>query len=119
MTPVCEKRKALYKNNGENALLGAGISSLTQHLSCTPNLKRLWLNNVTMTPQMVNYLTVVIKETKITEKNRQETREKSKSMMTMKLCFQCFIQNLASIANSVVFTLSSDVFQQVCVTTSL
>ena len=74
MTPVCEKRKALYKNNGENALLGAGISSLTEPLSCTPNLKRLWLNNVKMAPQMVNDLTVAIKETKIN--NRKKTDKK-------------------------------------------
>ena len=78
----------LYQKNGENALLGAGIGSSIQPLSCTPNLKRLWLNNEKMTPQKVNDLTVAVKKTKINNrKNRQETREKSKSMMMMKFCF--------------------------------
>ena len=33
--------------------MGAGISSLIQHTSRAPNLKRLHLNNVKMTPQKV------------------------------------------------------------------
>ena len=47
------KNKELYKNNGENTLLGAGVDSLIQHLSCVPNIKRLWLDYVKMTPQKV------------------------------------------------------------------
>ena len=43
----------LYKNNGENTLLCAGVDSLIQHLSCAPNIKRLWLDYVKMTPQKV------------------------------------------------------------------
>ena len=42
MTPLqVEKKKELYKNNGENTLLGTGVDSLIQHLSCTSNIKRL------------------------------------------------------------------------------
>ena len=33
--------------------MGAGISSLIQHLNCAPHLKRLWLHNVNMSPQKV------------------------------------------------------------------
>ena len=67
----------LCQKNGENALLGAGISSSIQPLSCTPNLKRLWLNNEKMTPQKVNDLTVTVKKTKINNRKKQ-TRNKSK-----------------------------------------
>ena len=33
--------------------MDAGISSLIHHVKCAPNLKRLWLDNVKMTPQKV------------------------------------------------------------------
>ena len=36
-----------------NPLLGAGVNSLIQHLSCAPHLKRLELLEVKMTPQQV------------------------------------------------------------------
>ena len=49
MTPLQAEKKELYKNNGENTLLGAGVDSLIQHLSCAPNIKRLWLDYVKMT----------------------------------------------------------------------
>ena len=39
MTPLQAEKKELYKNNGENTLLGAGVDSLIQHLSCAPNIK--------------------------------------------------------------------------------
>ena len=53
MTPLQVEKKELYKNNGENTLLGAGVDSLIQHLSWAPNVKRLWLDYVKMTPQKV------------------------------------------------------------------
>ena len=53
MTPLQVEKKELYKNNGENTLLGAGVDSLIQHLSCASNIKRLWLDYVKMTPQKV------------------------------------------------------------------
>jgi len=41
-----------------------------------------------MTPQKVNDLTAAAKGTKINNrKTREETREKSKSMKTLKFCF--------------------------------
>ena len=49
MTPLQVEKKEIYKNNGENTLLGAGVDSLIQHLSCAPNIKRLWLDYVKMT----------------------------------------------------------------------
>ena len=53
MTPLQVEKKELYKNNGEITLLGAGVDSLIQHLSCASNIKRLWLDYVKMTPQKV------------------------------------------------------------------
>ena len=45
-----------------NPLLGAGVDSLIQHLSCAPHLKRLELWRVKMTPQQVKDLTSAIKQ---------------------------------------------------------
>ena len=52
----------------DNPLLGAGVSSLIQHLSCAPHLKTLWLRDVKMTPQQVKNLTSAVQQHgKITE----------------------------------------------------
>jgi len=56
-----------------------------------------------MTAQTVNALTVGIKETKINNKKKLTINKKK----VKKVWF--FMQNLASVANSVVSTLSSDV----------
>ena len=45
-----------------NPLLGAGVSSLIQHLSCAPHLKVLGLYNVKMTAQQVMDLTAPIQQ---------------------------------------------------------
>ncbi|XP_073255688.1 uncharacterized protein [Porites lutea] len=45
-----------------NPLLGAGVDSLIQHLSCAPHLKKLWLYDVKMTPQQVKDLTSAFKQ---------------------------------------------------------
>ena len=45
-----------------NPLLGAGVSSLIQHLSCAPHLKVLGLYNVKMTSQQVMDLTAPIQQ---------------------------------------------------------
>ena len=45
-----------------NPLLGAGVDSLIQHLSCAPHLKELWLGGVKMTPQQVMDLSSAIKQ---------------------------------------------------------
>ena len=49
-------------NMSENPLLGAGVDSLIQHLSCAPHLKTLWLWGVKMTPQQVMDLSSAIKQ---------------------------------------------------------
>ena len=46
----------------DNPLLGAGVDSLIQHLSCAPHLKDLWLRGVKMTPQQVMDLSSAIKQ---------------------------------------------------------
>ena len=45
-----------------NPLLGAGVDSLIQHLSCAPHLEKLWLYDVKMTPQQVMDLSSAIKQ---------------------------------------------------------
>ena len=45
-----------------NPLLGAGVDSLIQHLSCAPHLKELDLQRVKMTPQQVMDVTSAIKQ---------------------------------------------------------
>ena len=45
-----------------NPLLGAGVDSLIQHLSCAPHLKILELEGVKMTPQQVMDLSSAIKQ---------------------------------------------------------
>ena len=49
-------------NMSFNPLLGAGVDSLIQHLSCAPHLKELWLGGVKMTPQQVMDLSSAIKQ---------------------------------------------------------
>ena len=49
-------------NMSDNPLLGAGVDSLIQHLSCAPHLKTLWLHGVKMTPQQVMDLSSAIKQ---------------------------------------------------------
>ena len=45
-----------------NPLLGAGVDSLIQHLSCAPHLKTLDLDGVKMTPQQVKDLTSAVQK---------------------------------------------------------
>ena len=45
-----------------NPLLGAGVDSLIQHLSCAPHLETLGLSDVKMTPQQVMDLSSAIKQ---------------------------------------------------------
>ena len=47
-------------NMSDNPLLGAGVSSLIQHLSCAPHLEYLRLEEVKMTPQQVKDLTSAV-----------------------------------------------------------
>ena len=60
-------------------VMGAGRSSLIEHMSSTPNLNRLSVACLKMTPE--NDLTVAVKGTKKTN------RKMSKSTMMMKFCF--------------------------------
>ena len=52
--------RSLYMSS--NPLLGAGVDSLIQHLSCAPHLEKLWLYDVKMTPQQVMDLSSAIKQ---------------------------------------------------------
>ena len=45
--------------------LGEGVSDLTRHLSCAPNLEKLELKDVKMTKKQVNDLTEAVRQTKI------------------------------------------------------
>ena len=45
-----------------NPLLGAGVDSVNQHLSCAPHLKTLDLTEVKMTPQQVKNLTSAVQQ---------------------------------------------------------
>ena len=45
-----------------NPLLGAGVDSLIEHLSCAPHLERLDLTAVKMTPQQVKDLSSAVKQ---------------------------------------------------------
>ena len=45
-----------------NPLLGAGVDSVIQHLSCAPHLKTLDLREVKMTPQQVKNLTSTVQQ---------------------------------------------------------
>ena len=45
--------------------LGEGVSDLTRHLSCAPDLKHLFLEDVKMTKQQVNDLSEAVRQTKI------------------------------------------------------
>ena len=49
-------------NMSLNPLLGAGVDSLIQHLSCAPHLETLALSDVKMTPQQVMDLSSAIKQ---------------------------------------------------------
>ena len=49
-------------NMSSNPLLGAGVDSVIQHLSCAPHLETLYLTDVKMTPQQVMDLTSAIKQ---------------------------------------------------------
>ena len=49
-------------NMSSNPLLGAGVDSVIQHLSCAPHLETLYLIDVKMTPQQVMDLTSAIKQ---------------------------------------------------------
>jgi len=62
---------SLYQCSGLNDLslpynpLGDGVSVLTQHLSCTPNLYSLNLDGVKMTKKQVYHLNAVVRQSKI------------------------------------------------------
>ena len=45
-----------------NPLLGAGVDSVIQHLSCAPHLKTLDLTEVKMTPQQVKNVTSAVQQ---------------------------------------------------------
>ena len=45
--------------------LGEGVSDLTRHLSCVPDLERLYLDHVKMTKKQVSDLTQAVRQTKI------------------------------------------------------
>ena len=45
-----------------NPLMGAGVDSLIQHLSCAPHLEVLWLTDVKMTPQQVKDLASAVQQ---------------------------------------------------------
>ena len=47
--------------------LGEGVSDLTRHLSCAPDLETLYLDDVKMTKKQVHDLTEAVRQTKISE----------------------------------------------------
>ena len=49
-------------NMSSNPLLGAGVDSVIQHLSCAPHLKTLDLTEVKMTPQQVKNVTSAVQQ---------------------------------------------------------
>ena len=49
-------------NMSHNPLLGAGVDSLIEHLSCAPHLEELYLTRVKMTPQQVMNLTSAVQQ---------------------------------------------------------
>ena len=60
-------------------VIGARKSRVIKHMSCAPNLKRLWLALIKMTSEKMNDLTVAVKGTKkITEKKNKKKKKKVK-----------------------------------------
>ena len=51
-----------FLDMSSNPLLGAGVDSLIQHLSCAPHLDTLYLTGVKMTPQQVMDLTTAVQQ---------------------------------------------------------
>ena len=70
-SPAVEFIKNLFKkvlpnlkwlDMSDNPLLGAGVDSVIEHLSCAPHLRRLVLKGVNMTPQQVMDLTTAVQQ---------------------------------------------------------
>ena len=69
--PAAVIARSLHQANGLQRLnlswnpLGEGVSVLIQHLSRVPHLEWLWLSEVKMTKQQVNYLSAAVRQSNI------------------------------------------------------
>ena len=71
----------------QQKVMGAGKSSLIEHISWAPNLKRLWLHYVKMTPEKMNDLNSGQEEQKRIQKKQREEKKKVKKYDEIKFCF--------------------------------
>ena len=69
-------------------VMGVGMSSLIEHISWAPNLKRRWLDCVKMTPEKMNDLSSGQGEQKKYRKNREKGKEKGKEVWWDEVLFQ-------------------------------
>ena len=65
--------------------MSVGMSSLIEHISWAPNLKRRWLDYVKMTPEKMHYLSSGKK--KNTEKTERKKKKQVKKYDEIKFCF--------------------------------